>query len=755
MLITRLIPGAAMNNYLTIGTLGMMITIPATSAWSGAADAADSSSSQLEEVIVTAQRRPEGQQTVPISMSVMSGQQLSQMQIADLSQATTFVPNISYQTSIADPTEITLSIRGIQTPGTQLVQDSAVPLYIDGVYIARTAGSNIATVDMQQLEVLRGPQGTLFGRNSVGGAVTVTTQKPTDKLEGSIEYDGGNFDTQNVTAIFNAPVSEISAVRLVYQHTQHGDYGKSPDGQGFNSLKQNYGRIGWRLNFSPDWALMLTADYMTATADPPLVKLGYYKTALPFNALLPALNGARGDLLSNYVNKGSFYQGYGTPQPQTTARESSVTGTLTGRIGEVNVKSISNYRGINDNRPVDLDGTPYPLINLIYQPINVHQLSEELQAFGTAWADRLNWISGVYYFRESGFQISASEALFPIVPSVSYVDYNATNTSSAVFAQLSYNLTNALKVTAGARYTEDKREIVYHDQTRLGGVPTCSLAPTVLEPGTFCDGPSSVNFHYIPWTLGLDFQANSTTLLYAKVSQSFRSGGYSQSTLPALGVITTVAPEKVLSPEVGFKLELLDRTLRLNGALFYAKYTNIQQQVDTRGPNDIPVAVQENAGDGRLYGGELEATALILGKLTLNAGLGLLDSRYTGGPFTGTRFLTAPSTTFDIGASYPFDISAGRLVVSADYGYKSDQWYVSPTSNAAVNSAIQQGGYGLLNAQTKYTLRSAPLWFSLWGRNIANKDYSTRALDFSNSLGATVYFPGTPRTYGASVGYNF
>jgi iron complex outermembrane receptor protein len=751
--------GAVMSGMrLELGLFAWIVGVAVLAPQARAAAEAEApvESVQLQEVVVTAERREEKQQSVPISLTVLSGAQLDRSHASDLATATAFVPNLSYQTSIADPTDITFSVRGIQTPGTELVQDSAVPLYIDGVYIARTAGSNEATVDMDRLEVLRGPQGTLFGRNTVGGAVSITTRKPTDKLEGSVQFDGGNYDTRNFTGVVNLPVSDRAALRVVYQHQEHGDY-QEGDGFGFNSLKENYVRASLRFDISEQWQLLLGGDYTGARADAPLSKLGYYDAASPFNALLPALNGAPGDLLSNYVNRGNYRQGFSEFLPNTTIEEAGGTATVNGHLGEVSVRSISSYRMTKDSRPVDLDGTPYPLINVPLQPVDVHQLSEELQAFGTALDDRLSWITGLYYFHESGFQASGTQVLAPLNPVISLVDYNATNVSSAVFAQSSYKLTDALKVTAGARYTVDERKIVYHDQNILpDGTSQCLLAPTVLQPGTVCDGPGSVRFHYVPWTVGLDYQLDPDILLYAKTSQSYRSGGFSQSTTPVLGNLNTVNPEKVISPEVGFKTELLDRRLRLNGALFYAKYENIQTQIDVPGPGGIPVAMQENVGAGRMYGGELEATAIVAGRLTLNAGLGLLNSRYTAGPYTGTRFLNAPAATFNVGAAYPMDFSVGRLTLSADYGYKSDQWYVAPNSNPQVNPSLQQPGYGLLNGQAKFNLNSSGLWFSLWGKNITQKQYSTRALDLTaTAIGAVIYLPGPPRTYGASIGYDF
>jgi iron complex outermembrane receptor protein len=729
-------------------------------------EAAETEAQGLEEILVTAQRREQSLQNVPVSVTAMTGEELERRQITDVETATTFVPNVSVGTAIGDPTDITLSIRGIQTPGTQLVQDSAVPLYIDGVYIGRTYGTNAAAIDLERIEVLRGPQGTLFGRNAVGGAVSMVTTRPTSEFEGYAEVEIGSFDARNATGVMNLPFGDAGGLRLVYAHRQYDPQATGPNGETFNSLNQEYFRATAAFDLGPDVKVVLSGDYFDVGGDQSLTRLRYFNPASPFNALLPTVGGRPTDRLTNYIEPDNDFYRDGTSEgvPDLDSKGFSLTGTVEARFGSANLRSITGYRKVDRDAPVDLDGTPYPLVQLHSYPAVVDQISQELQVFGDGLNDRLRYIVGLFFFEEDGFQEAHTAALRGIAPTFGITSYDATNTSYGPYAQLEYSVTPELTAIAGARYAYDKREIVYHDRAQAfaTGVQTCSLGAQFRGPGVNrrggpvdCNGPASTTFRYVPWTIGVNFEPNPDVLLYAKISNSFRSGGFSQATNILVPTHQIVDPEEVLSPEAGFKLDLLNRRLRVNGAVFYADYKNIQQQVRRVTPEGFTVATQVNAGAGHIFGGELEVSAL-LGDLNITAGLGVLKSEYDEGPFTGTPLLYAPEFSFSLGASYPIQTSAGELRLSGNYGYRSSQFHVSPMGTPAPRDTLRQDGYGILNAEARFAFKDLPITLTVWGRNLTEAEYYTRILDFTlTPLGAVIGFPGNPRTYGASLRFNF
>jgi iron complex outermembrane receptor protein len=710
----------------------------------------------LEEIVVTAQRREERLQDVPISVTALTGSQLQQQQVFDVTRLTNAAPSV-WVAQALDPTDIVIGIRGLSETIPQMVVDPAVGIYVDGVYVSRSAGANVSLIDMERVEVLRGPQGTLFGRNTIGGAFNITTNRPTDKLEGSLEATGGNYDTRAFTGVLNVPlVGDTLDARFVYQHSEHGGYEHSDYlGQDLNSLKEDYFRGTFKLQASEHWQALLAADYANFRGHSAFSKFAYFDPtaalpgAPPFNVLIPALNGHPGDLLSNYVG-GNFHANAAGINPDFFTKTYSTTGTVTGQFDNVAVKSISSYRHASRDSPVDLDGTPYPFLQIPYEPFSYHQISQELQAYGKALDSRLDWIGGLYYFRETGNQQVYTQFLAPLAP-INIGDYDALNVSKAIFAQLTYEIVSRLRLTLGARYTRDTRNVDYHDHTSAG---LCTVPAQILNEAGVCSATGEVVYSYTPFTAGLDYRLSDSTLLYAKLSRGYRSGGWPQSVTNPAGFVP-FGPENVLSPEVGAKIELFDQRLRLNSAAFYSNYKQIQVSQDV--PSAFgPATITTNAGDGRIYGGEMEATALIQ-KLRVNLSVGLVQPKYTQGPLVGTPFLNVSKMTTALALSYPIDTPVGQFDLNSDYAWRSALSFFPPIpNNAAASEALTQNGYGLLGARIVYHVAQSPFEVSLWGKNLTGKQYKVRTIDFvSPGLGNVIYLPGDPLTFGASVDYKF
>jgi iron complex outermembrane receptor protein len=436
--------------------------------------------------------------------------------------------------------------------------------------------------------------------------------------------------------------------------------------------------------------------------------------------------------------------------------------------------------------------------------INQHQFSEELQLAGKALDNRLNFIVGGFYFKENGTDRSRSAALFPLSLSIGYIDGTISNKSIAGYGQFTYSLSDALRVTAGLRYTKDTRSAVLRNSSQnfLSGVFTSSLqaAPSGSFPGgSLLDGDpdgggpalSSVpgdpfrasfrrSFNYLSYTLGLDWEASKGLFFYAKTSRANRSGGFNTRAVVGGTPPVSFRPERVTDYELGAKLDLLDRRVRLNLAGYYSKIDDIQRNIVGVPLGGSLTAGADNVGSAHIWGGEAELTVVPVENLRLSGSAGLTYPKYDvfinsidGSDSSSAAFPYTPKQTYSINADYDLPIEgAGTLSFHTDYSYKSSLFSttialsaagrigLTPAQIAAGNAAIQNTakipGYGLLNARIAFTFDKPDLEIALYARNITKKEYITRLLPVENTpLGFTSYTPGDPRTYGVSATIKF
>jgi iron complex outermembrane receptor protein len=744
-------------------TLASLIAPPPARAQEPAAQPQDEST--LEEVIVTAQRRAERLQDVPVSVSAFSTERLDRAQIHDVNGLAQATPAMTTAQAFS-PLDIRVNLRGVSELVPSLAVDPATGVYVDGIYLQTNAGSNLALIDMERVEVLKGPQGTLFGRNTIGGALNITTKKPEPEFGGLAKLTLGNYDQVSATGVVNLPLGDRAGVRVVFQHDEHDGYGRNtlldlP----LESMRLDYVRGSARFEATEDIELVGTAFYTRSKMSPVASKVTYVNPASPLPGLIPALQGHPGDSLANYMG-GDVHDTQGNIQPQNQLEAYGFTGTATGHFGAINVQSITGYTNLVQDAGSDIDGSPYTFISLLNQGLSTEQFSQEFQVYGKALDDRLDWIAGLYYFHETGDQKQFTQVIPPLATppgAISRDGPSVRNTSYAAFIQATYEIMPRLRLTGGIRYTKDERRASYDAITfsqATGAVLTCDVSPlSPATPAAQCRRSFDASFDYVPWTLGLDYKPNDHTLLYAKVSKGFRSGSFPGAAPTANNVLVfaPVEPESLLSPEVGAKLDLLDGRLRVNAAAYYSNYKNIQQNANVASPSGGITNILTNSGRGEIYGGELEVSALVQ-KLRIDASLGLVQPEYKTGAsaIAGQPFTNVSKTTASLAGSYPVELGFGTLTLSGAYAYRSKVVLFSIVpGNAAQNAAVSQKGYGLLDAQAQLELANSPITLSVWGKNITDKEYRVGATDFANTLGFSVAFPGAPATYGGTVSVKF
>lgn len=798
-----------------------------------AQDASGASQSGVDEIIVTARKTSESLQITPVAVTAITGEALANQQIVGIQQLQATTPNLTFSSAIAQPGSSTVFIRGQGSSDGLIAIDQAVGVYIDGVYAARSTGGATDLFDVLQVEVLRGPQGTLFGRNTTGGAINIIPNRPTDNFEGSARIDYGNYNTFVAQAMLNVPIATGLALRAAYQHREHDGYGHNVTlNVPLGDLNSEYGRIS--LSFEPvgsSFSALVSADFSDFRNSGELIGLKSYSAPNAFAptellaaacgtqsipAGLPAqtagfLGGLKSGAIplcptlavrpgpvANYIygqnGNTDIYRTFGNTPTYGESGTYGVSGVLEYEFSDAAVvKSTTAWRGVSLESRTDNDGTPYTFtgglaaIPGIYagnpgNQIEQDQFSQELQLSGDL--GQFQYILGGFYFVENGTDRSDSGSLFPLNPAVATVDGVVRNESIAGYGQLIFNVTDTLRLTGGLRYTEDQRDLVIRnrDTNLLTGVVTSSL-------GTIADGlldgdPNDPlratftrSFSYWSYLLSADWQATNNLFFYAKTSRSQRAGGL--NTRAVAGGIPPISflPEVVTDYEIGAKIDVLDRRVRLNLAAFDSDVKNVQRNLAGAVGNRL-VGGAANAAEARIRGLEAELTVAPTDGLSFGANLGYTDAQYNrfinidGSDFSDAEFPYTPEVTLGLFGDYSVEVGPGRLKLHADYSWRSKSYHApmaastaqrvgrTPAEIEAISNALQETAslpaYGLLNARIAFEFDDPNIELALYARNITKSQYFTRLLPVENTpLAFTSYMPGDPRTYGASVSFRF
>lgn len=677
------------------------------------------SKSSVEEVVVTARRSEESLQTTPIAVTALTADAIEDLRIQDIDGIQYIAPNLVISRSHSGSS---ISLRGQVQGNSDSSADQSVGLYLDGVYVARQIGAISDLIDVERIEVLHGPQGTLFGRNTTGGALNVIHNKPAREFGANIELGVGNYNQQQAAMMVNVPVVDNQlSVRLAGKMSKHDGYG---DNVFLNRDVGDKDNLALRFSalYEPEsnWSLLLTADYMDMQNNGPTTNL-----LTAFDSSLPP-----GVDISPYIN---------TPYHKTqseleTFEEVTAWGTsatLTVDINGLEFKSISAYRNLDNSTFTDFDNTPLPLFDNGTQA-DIDQFTQEFQLTGTS--GDLDWITGLYYFVEDG-----NERFTPLKGLVNlYGEFE--HTSYAAFVQGNYAINDKLRITAGLRYTDDKRELRANNVIAGG----CAIAPALVQDPVNCIADTDVSFDYLSHTLSADYQLSDSVFLYARTSVGRKSGGISKT----IGTLTQFDPEKITDYEVGFKSDFFDKKLRVNASAFLAFYENMQRPITKVDDNGNPVSFTDSVGEAEIPGIELQLVAVPFDGFELTANVGLIDPEYkeftdATGDRSDEPFTHVSKKTWNLAATYTKDVSFGYYKLHADYGYQSEKYYFP-------NERAREPGYGLLGANATVHFEQNDIDLTVWGKNLTDEDYNGYILDFS-ARGYVTGYPGAPKTYGVSV----
>ncbi|HEY6868489.1 MAG TPA: TonB-dependent receptor, partial [Novosphingobium sp.] len=669
----------------SLGALALALAMPAHAQTDGQASQA---SGEISDIVVTAQRHEESLQRVPIAVTALSNVALKQVGVTDLLSVNRLAPGVQIQPFFKAGDAI-YQIRGqVQTDASPTI-DPSVGVYFDDVYIARSSGSLTNLLDVSRVEVLKGPQGTLFGKNTTGGAIRIISNQPTHDFEGYVSGGYESYDRYSLEGVLNVPLSETVAVRLAGQYkNKTGGYAyNTVTGRPMDRMEDISTRAALRWTPTDTVDIRLQGDYShTKGGSSPAYLLGYDPRNSTFAALEVALESGLG---FDFAKGNAILQGLSTVEgnkPITGADLRSTTGTAQGTsmtfnpatgqftfvnagsgdpetnletwgllanatidLGFANLKSITAYRHAKSYYTYEVDGTQFHLLDAL-QTNNNSQFSQELILNGKALNNRLDWSVGALYYTEKAYQMNQPKVFAGLVSlqggDGSYDVGTARNTSFGLFAQGTYNLTDQLSITAGARYTMDRRKaeqsaynlFLAAPQTCLfAGFPGIASSPGFVPPCTLVSNKLFKNWAY---TASINYQFDPDKLFYLRTSRSFRAGGFN-SRITALPAYSSFQPEFVTDYEAGLKAIWFDRKLRTNIAVFYSHGSDVQTTVSQIDPTTlVSYNVTENIGTRNISGVEVDATAQITPNFSLDGGLAYMHGK--------SRNPTAPDVTFII-----------------------------------------------------------------------------------------------------------
>jgi iron complex outermembrane receptor protein len=718
----------------------------------------NSSQNQVEEVIVTAQKRTERLQDVPISVSAISGDSAQKSRLTRADDLVAKVPNLQVSSTVGEGTPI-FSLRGVSMSDFSLNQSPPVAIYYDEVYKGNFSFLGVAMYDLERLEVLRGPQGTLYGKNTTGGAINLISRRPNlDKEEGYANVGYGNYNRYEANGAVNVPLGSTFAARIAFTVARADGWFKNrlagkPDLSGTREFGVRASLL-WEPAPGSSFLLRASTSYQHPW------NYGVYTQPGP-DGIGAGAYEAFGAGTSYFRNGLGNREGELDYTPRRRARTYAVSLTSNFDVGDgLSVTSVTSWDKGRLFFGEDSDGSPLQTISIFYGD-RATQFAEDLRL--TSDLDGpFNFILGAYFNREKVYN-TTEQRLFtdldvtgdgmvdsqdcgPAFPLACILvnSFDQLKHSYALYSDVKYDLGSRVTLRGGLRFTHDKGTQSDLSSKALGADGL--LAVPLLPPSS-----QKFNADKVTGKIGVDFKINPDFLLYAKYSRGYRGASFNAQAFFAPDEVTVAKPETVDAFEIGAKTQLANRRVTLNTAAFYYEYHN--QQFINVDPNTA-IQTLVNVDRSRIYGGEIELTVQATDVIGFHAGLGLLKSRIQEGVLSGVdlkgnKLSNAPSVTFTGSLDITLlDNNSGILSVHPEVSYASSQYF------EVLNEPIlKQSGYALLGGHIDY--ENGPFNVSLWAKNLANKYYTTARIDVLSGLGFVYNHVGTPRTYGITVGYRF
>ncbi|GAB3322899.1 TonB-dependent receptor [Haliea atlantica] len=706
---------------------------------------------RLEEVVVSARKIEESLQQTPIAVSAYSQETLREIGMETLTSLSVFTPNLQMQRGAGGDSSLVACMRGLCRTDDIITEEPMVGTYVDGFYIARMQGAFFDLLDVQQIEILRGPQGTLFGKNTAGGAINITTVRPGPELGGYVVGTLGSDDLYGGKFSVNVPFADGLAGRLSYGQQKRDGLIENTTFSDLNDKDFQTARFA----LAADIGDRFTADYTVDWFDANQTPNGWQPTLIEpgLDIIFPGLSETSDPGLDRTV---------ATPEEVFDKFRQVFNGlTLSYEVGDLGPVEDFTLKSLTGYRSTELSSfrtmVPYYLISGPLEQ-DYDFFTQEFQFLGTALDKRLNIVSGVFISADEGFYQLQQQ--FGAQTPNTVITLETETDTWAVYAELSYAFNERWKASLGGRYTEEEKTVdssIFFPATG-GTLPISDLAPT-----------NEFETDNLSPRVTLSYQPTDTTMLYATYSVGFKSGGLNGRATEVRN-FTPYDDAEITSYEVGIKSDLLDQRLRLNVAAFYQELDDWQVQINSIDPNTFTFLSRiENAAGATMTGAELEATLVLSEAFQISGTLGWLDpeyDNYLSQDFTTLEFIDvadlynfqfSPEWTTSVTARYEAQVGElGRLLLRLDWSWVDEQYF-----QVAPSPLIEGDSYSLLDARLELAgIMGSPFTLALWGKNLGDEEYRTGGFDvptfginppdglYTNSWGNT-------RTWGLDLRYDF
>lgn len=751
--------------------ISCLIATTTMSSWTWSQqDQADSGSlsSLLEEVVVTARKREESLQDAPLSVSAFSGDSLAIRGITNLAEVGSLTPNMTFQNNPqagGSSSVATVYIRGVGQRDFLGTIDNGVGFYIDDVYIARTVGAIIDLVDVERVEILRGPQGTLFGRNNVGGAVALHSKRPAEQFGGKLKLSIGTDSQVIAQATVDVPLSDTFRTKFSVQSNTRDGYVERPAGGDLGDDDVLSFRTGMSWDVSDSLQVRLNADYSKEEENGPAFFLadvdvvGQFGNGFPgfYNNVTAGASCAfpGGIASTDPICYNTQWVGETNQGTAPTYSDTEVWGVSLSAQWQLSdtltFESTTAYRDLDSQFARDADASPITLAHF-FDDFQSEQFSQEFQLLGSS--DKLDWIVGLYYFDEEGFNQN--------ILNFAIANFDSRNIfetkSAAIFGQGTAHITDQLDLTIGVRYTDEEKTF---DPNQVVLSSNIGIPPGVLILPL---GENKADAEEFSPLLNVAYRINDGMMVYASYSEAFRSGGFVQRIFPPQPAVSSFEPEYVSSYEVGFKLESEGGAFSLNGALFYMDYEDIQVRV----PSGV-AQIERNVGEASIEGVELELKWQPAAGWFVEASVGYTDAEFdaividTAGlpdisiidnPFStiqeGNEFDHVPERSASASVTKAIEMAEkGSLVARLGVSYQSG-YFNEPLNLPQVATPSTD----IWNANMIWTAANDNLTVNLGVKNLTDEKYLTTGY-FNTSIGTIEHIKDRGRTWSLSGTYSF
>jgi len=799
-------PVCALMAATSVIALGSVTTVQAQTAPGGSA--------ALQEVVVTARKRAERVQDVPITIAAQTGEQLAQSAIRSVGDLTAITPGLQTTRTTTNAASGMFILRGFTQISNIVGVDEPVTVYIDNVFNEGASGVvGTKLYDVDRVEVLKGPQGTLFGRNSTGGAVQIFTKSPVDHFEAEI-LGGISHHPHNgarLAGFVNLPLNDKAALRVTAEYDKVGGYGRvnhtafsdsllpappASGGTNRNSAGGNKSymvRAGLKLEPTDRLHVLLRASYNRLLAEAlPIDVMAFTpggsahreavldlqgKTLTEGGVLDAATLAAGAAALNAAINAPDYEMTFNGASSGETVRSYRGSGEITYELSDdVSIRSITGWRRLRSGQQADVDGTQFTIIQS-YHTRRMTEISQEVQVNANLLDNRLKLVGGGYYYHVNGRDNFLSPTLYLLQGRrTSTVQPSLKRSAPAVFGQGTFAVLPNLNITGGLRYTWDRQTMRQQGAIFSDWFAT-PLTCNIPDPTLPCDISNKTKSKALSWLATIDYKPLPDVMLFFKATRGFKSGGNQSrvSTNPAGNV--PYGPEFVTEYEGGVKSEWFDHRLRINASYFVDKFDDAQKVISVLAPSGTIVTIIRNAASATIQGADVESQLSVNERLTLGGTLGYMKGKYDSFIVQGVdvsggyRVAHFPKWSYTLWANYKQPTDFGFVSANLNWRWVDKQSLTEgirgpetrppgiPTSALAVGapeSLTQEPAYGLLNGRLAAHLDGPNMEISLWGSNLLDKKHHGNTNDaIASGLGYIYGTWGPRRAYGVEVSKRF